>query len=237
VYVAAYKHVRLMEESEWRVEIAAGSRSPDEQLVQRVLETPGSYRRWASEHGWLMRSVSERKRVEEQVVALRATALNLVHRKGLFEYLRVRRVTGAKRHRLFKLFYGYRDYTNALLAEHGNYVRCSSSYLCAQYLADHLMHDEALAEPLALYEERFSEYFRAFCDGELAETEQERALAEPLDVLRPLLKFQLTEARQAILAMPLAPARQWREVEIRKPSGQTQRLRALSRLPEHLIRG
>jgi hypothetical protein len=28
--------------------------------------------------------------------------------------------------------------------------------------------------------------------------------------------------------MPLAPEREWREVEIRKPTGQTQRLRALS---------
>jgi hypothetical protein len=52
-------------------------------------------------------------------------------------------------------------------------------------------------------------------------------LADPCDALRPLLKYQLTEARQAILTMPLAPARQWREVEIRKPTGHTQRLRAL----------
>ena len=120
MYVASYKHARLMEESEWRVEIAADSHSPDELVVQRVLETPSGYRRWASEHGWLLRAVSERKRVEEQVVALRSTALNLVHRKGLFEYLRVRQLTGPKRHRLFKLFYGYRDYINALLAEPGN---------------------------------------------------------------------------------------------------------------------
>jgi hypothetical protein len=220
-----------MEESEWRVEIAAGSASPDDLVVQRVLESPSIYRRWASEHGWLLRTVADHKRVEGQVVALRATALNLVHRKGLFEYLRERQPTGKRRRRLFKLFYGYRDYTNALLAEHGNYVRCSSSYLCAQYLAEHLMHDEALTEPLAIYEHRFAEYFRAFCDGELAETEEEKIRAEPLDALRPLLKFQLTEARQAILAMPLAPTRQWREVEIRKPTGETQRLRALSRLP------
>jgi hypothetical protein len=230
MYVPAYKHARLMEESEWRVEIAAGYHSPDDPVVRRILESPNAYRRWISEHDWLLRAVSSRRRVDAQVVALRSTALNLVHRKGLFEYLRERQLTGRKRRRLFQLFYGYRDYTNALLAEHGNYVRCSSSYLCTQYLAEHLMHDTAIAEPLALYEERFLEYFRAFCDGELAETEQERRISEPLDALRPLLKFQLTEARQAILTMPVAPERQWREVEIRKPTGETQRLRALSRL-------
>jgi hypothetical protein len=153
--------------------------------------------------------------------------MNLVHRRALFEYLRERQLTGHKRRRLFQLFYGNRDYSNAVLAEHGNYVRVSSSYLCAQYLAEHLMHDAAVAEPMQLYEERFGEFFRAFCDGELAETPGERLAAEPLDALRPLLKFQLAEARQAILAMPLAPAREWREVAIRRPTGETQRLRTL----------
>jgi hypothetical protein len=229
MYGNAYKHARLMEESEWRVEAAARSASPDDQIVHRVLENPAIYRRWLSEHDRLLRTVSGHRRVDAQVVALRQTALNLVHRKGLFDYLRDRQLTGAKRHRLFQLFYGARDYTNAVLTEHGNYVRCSSSYLCAQYLAEHLMHDAAIAEPLALYEERFNEYFRSFCDGELAETETERLAIEPLDTLRPLLKLQLNEARQAILSMALAPARQWREVEIRKPTGETQRLRALSR--------
>ncbi len=227
MYVRAYKHARLMDESEWRVEVAASSYLPEEMLASRVLENPLTYRRWAAEHHRLLQPVAALSRVENQVVSLRSTALSLVHRKALFEYLRQRSLTGRKRRRLFELFYGYRDYSNAVLAEHNNYVRCSSSYLCTQYLAEHLMHDEALLEPLLLYEQRFAEYFRAFCDGELAETEEERRLAEPLDVLRPLLKYQLTEARQAILKMPLAPERQWREVEIRKATGQTQRLRAL----------
>jgi hypothetical protein len=227
VHVQTYKHARLMEESEWRVEIAAGSDSPDDLLMRRVLESPGAYRRWASEHGWLLRGVSSQTRLEAQVVALRSAAMNLVHRKALFEYLRVRQLPGRKRRRLFQIFYGNRDYSNAVLAEHGNYLRVSSSYVCAQYLAEHLMHDAAVADPMQLYEERFGEFFRAFCDGELAETEIERRAVEPLDALRPLLKFQLGEARQAILRMPLAPTREWREVAIRRPTGETQRLRTL----------
>jgi hypothetical protein len=228
VRVRVYNHARLMEESEWRVEIAASSRSSDDLPMRRVLESSGVYRRWASEHDCLLRGVSSRARVEAQVVALRATTMNLIHRLALFEYVRARQLTGRKRHRLFQMFYGNRDYSNAVLAEHGKYVRCSSSYICTQYLADHLMHDAAVAEPMQLYEERFAEFFRAFCDGELAETEAERLACEPLDALRPLLKLQLAEARTAILKMPLAPEREWREVQIRKPTGQTQRLRALS---------
>lgn len=228
MYVRGYKHARLMEESEWRVEIAAVSRLPEDLVARRVLESPVAYRRWSGEHDRLMRAVSVHARVEQQVVQLRTTALNLIHRKALFEYLQERQLTGRKRRRLFELFYGCRDYCNAVLAEHGTYVRSSSSYLCAQYLAEHLMHDAAAADPLALYEERYRQYFRAFCDGELAETEEERILAEPLDALRPLLKYQMNEARQHILSMPLAPPREWREVEIRRPTGQTQRLRILT---------
>ena len=229
MYVQAYKHARLMEESEWRVEIAASIDSPEDAVARRVLSSAPAYRRWMSEHDFLLRGVSARRRVQEQVVAVRSAALNLVHRKGLFDYLKERPLHGRRRRRLFELFYGSRDYSNAVIAEHGNYVRCSSSFLCTVHIAEQLMHDEAFAEPLALYEERFRDYFRAFCDGELAETEEERSDAAPLDALRPLLKLQLAEARQAILALPLAPDRVWREVEIRRPTGETQRLKALFR--------
>ena len=227
MYVRAYKHARLMDESEWRVEIAASSRLAEDLVARRVLESPLAYRRWTGEHDRLMRSVAAHDRLERQVVQMRTTALNLVHRKALFEYLQERQLTGRRRRRLFELFYGCRDYTNAVLAEHNTYVCCSLSYLCAWYLAEHLMHDSALADPLSLYEERYRQYFRAFCDGELAETEDEKILAESLDSLRPLLKYQLGEARQHILSMPVTSAREWREVEIRRPTGQTQRQRAL----------
>jgi hypothetical protein len=89
------------------------------------------------------------------------------------------------------------------------------------------MHDAAFYEPLQLYEEWYAEYFRAYCDTELAETEQEKQASVALDALKPLLKHRLTEARHAILAMPQSPEREWREVEIRKPNGDTQRMRSI----------
>jgi hypothetical protein len=179
-----------------------------------------------------MRAVSSHGQLTQQMVALRATAFTLVHRKALFEYLCQRQVTGAKRKKLLAVFYGCADYTNAVLAEHGNYVRCSSSYLCTQHLAEHLMHDPALDEPLALYEEWYAEYFHAFCDVELAETEEERQACLAQDSLKPLLKYRVMEARKAILAMPQTP-REWREVRIRKSSGDTQRLQVLALIAKH----
>jgi len=226
--VHAYKHSRLMEESEARVEMAARFDSPADMLVaRRILKNPGAYRRWEAEHDRLMRAVSEQARLARQVVVLRSTAFTLVHRKALFEYLRDREITRARRHRLFALFYGIRDYANAVLAEHGNYVRCSSSYLCAYHLAEHLMQDAAFDEPLRMYEQWYSEYFRAFCDVALAETEEEKQAIASMDSLRPLLKHQLAEARQAILEMPQMPAQDWREARIRGRTGDTQRLRVI----------
>jgi hypothetical protein len=89
------------------------------------------------------------------------------------------------------------------------------------------LEDVAFQEPLALYEEWYTEYFRAYCDSELAETDTEKQTSVALDALKPLLKHRVVEARQAILAMPQSPDREWREVEIRKPNGDTQRMRSI----------
>lgn len=230
--VQAYKHARLMEESESRVEMTANSLAPADILVaQRILVRPDEFTRWEAHHDYLMRAVSSHGQLPRQMVALRATALSLVHRRALFEYLRQRQIAGAKRKKLLAVFYGCADYTNAVLIEHGNYVRSSSSYLCTQHLAEHLMHDPALDEPLALYEEWYAEYFHAFCDVELAETEEEKQACIAQESLKPLLKYRVTEARKAILAMPQTQ-REWREVRIRQPSGDTQRLRSLALVPK-----
>jgi hypothetical protein len=106
------------------------------------------------------------------------------------------------------------------------------------YLGEHLMRDAALHEPLQIYERSYAEYFRTFCDVALAETEEEKHKVAPMEALQPLLKYQLAEARQAILQMPQVPADEWREASIRKPTGDTQRLRALfsGTSPSHLSR-
>jgi len=233
--VHAYKHSRLMEESEARVEMAACFDSPVDTLVADcILRNPDAYRRWEAEHDRLMRAVSGQARLARQVVALRSTAFGLVHRKAIFEYLRDRQITGTRRHRLIAQFYGIRDYANAVLAEHGNYARCSSSYLCTYHLAERLMQDAAFDEPLRLYEQWYSEYFRTFCDVLLAETEEEKQAIAPMDALRPLLKYQLAEARKAILEMPQMPAEDWREAQIRRPTGDTQKLRVIFGRAGHL---
>jgi len=225
--VHGFRHAQLMEESESRVQMSVYLRTPADCAARRMLECPETYRRWELEHGRLMHTVSDRGRLAEQITALRSAVFALVHRRAMFEYLRGSQVTGTKRRRLLALFYGCREYTDAVMREHGNYVRCSSSYLCTHHLGEHLMQDAAFYEPLQLYEQWYAEYFRAYCETELAETEAEKEAGVALDALKPLLKHRLAEARQAILAMPQSPDREWREVQIRKPNGDTQRMRAI----------
>src|SRR5215475_14151921 len=191
-----------MEESELRVQMSVHLHSPADAAASRMLQMPEIYHRWAAEHDRLMRSISGQTRLLAQVGALRATTFALVHKRALFEYLRDRQLGGDKRKRLLALFYGCRDYTNAILMEHGNFMRCSTSYLCTHHLGEHLMEDAAFEEPMQLYEEWYTEYFRAYCDAELAETDVEKETAVTLESLKPLLKHRLAEARQAILAMP-----------------------------------
>jgi hypothetical protein len=202
--------------------------SPAQMLVaSRLLAHPETYRRWESEHFQLMRRVSEHRYLNRQVVALRSTALTLMHRKAVFEYLQERQLTRQQRHKLMSMFHTLKEYSASLIAEHGNYVRGASSYWCSHHLARRLMKDSAFAEPLLLYQERYTDFFRVHCDVELAESESEKQAVEPMRLLQPLLKKQLAEARQEILSMAYRPEKVWREVEIRRPTGDTERMRAL----------
>jgi hypothetical protein len=226
--IQGIKQARLMEESEACIAESAKSGTPAQMLVaSRLLAHPDAYRRWESEHFQLMRRVSEHRYLNRQVVALRSTALTLMHRKAVFEYLQERQLTRLQRHKLMAMFHTLKDYSASLIAEHGNYVRGASSYWCSHHLARRLMKDSAFAEPLLLYQERYTDFFRVHCDVELAETESEQHAVEPMRLLQPLLKKQLTEARQEILSMAYRPEKVWREVEIRRRTGDTARLRAL----------
>jgi hypothetical protein len=219
-----------MDESERCVETAARSGGPEDQLAaSRILEQPTAYQRWASDHDRLMRSVSEQARLERQMLALRHAAFGLLHRKALFGYLRNQHVVGARRQRLLALFYGPRDYATSVVAEHGNYLRSNSSYLCTRFLAEELMHDDAMQAPLQLYEEWYTDYFRVFCDTALAETPQEKESAEALLALQPYLKNRLNEARREIIELPRQGGGAWRDLWLRQPTGDTVKLRFTSR--------
>jgi len=222
VHRSAISHSRLMRESTDRIETALNSEDDKEHLVaHRILENPKTWQLWENEHSGLMRQVADYGVLRTQAAALRQTSLRLIHGKSLFEYLRRSEVRGPDRARMLKHFYPTRGYQYAVIAEHGSYVRKACSYLCSNHLGAGVVHDPAFLDPMQHYEQLYAEYFDLYCatlfpkDGGGAACERS---------LLPLLKHQLNEWRWIILNPREGRPRVAREREIRRATGDTQKL-------------
>jgi len=217
----AIDHARLMRASGDCIEAAARFGTAQQQLVaRRLIEDAGAWQAWEREHDGLMRKVASSSRETGQIRALKSTSFALIERMSLFEYMTNRRLRGGARRRALAQFHGSRAYTDALLAEHGNFVRSACSHLCSHHIGTVVMLDGAFQEPMARYQDLFREYFHAFCDVSLGE----RADAESLRALLPYLKHQVAELRRAILAMPRTLPDLVHEAVIRRPTGDTVRM-------------
>jgi hypothetical protein len=195
---------RLMEESELRIaDIAREGQSAQSSAAQRMLDDTRLYHHWESEHERLMRGVAAEPGGQGQATALRRACFGLIHRKAMFDYLRVNRVTGRDRHAVFSLVFGDHDYVSAVIRENGNYLRSSASFMCTHYVGLQMMADRAFGEPLWRYEQLYAEYFRLFCSTALSADEYQSA--ETLSTLMPYLKGQLSDLRRAILALTPEP--------------------------------
>ena len=214
-----------MRESTNRIEHALRSKDAQEHLVaQRLLATPASWSAWELEHSGLMRQVADFVVLRNQAVALRHAALRLIHGKALFEYLKKHNVRGSARAAVVAHFHQTLLYEHAVVAEHTVYVRKAASLLCASHLGTELVHDPAFLDPMVRYETLFTEYFELYCATLLP---QEHANSDSEPELLPLLKHQLNEWRWIILNPKQALPYLQRETELRRPSGDTQKLRLL----------
>jgi hypothetical protein len=220
---SAFSHARLMRESTNCIESALRSDDVKEHLVaQRILATPGAWNAWELEHSALMRQVADFVVLRNQAVALRHAALRLIHGKALFEYLKKHDVRGKARARILAHFHRTLLYEHAVIAEHTIYVRKAASLLCASHVGTELVQDPAFLNPMAKYETLFTEYFELYCSTLVPD---ENTDAEP--ALLPLLKHQLSEWRWIILNPKQALPQLQRESELRRATGDTQKLRLL----------
>jgi hypothetical protein len=211
-----------MRESTDRIETALRSDDGYEQRVaRRLAESSQTWELWENEHSGLMRHVADNGVLRTQAAALRQTALRLIHGKALFEYLRRNAVRGPERARILHHFYPTRGYQYAVIAEHGAFVRKACSFLCATHVGSGLVHDPAFLDPMQHYENLYMEYFDLYCStlfpAEGVVSCSERSLL-------PLLKHQLTEWRWIILNPRESTPRVNREREMRRATGDTQRL-------------
>lgn len=217
----AFSYAKLMRESTDRMESALHGDDVKEHLIaQRILATPGAWNAWELEHSGLMRQVADFVVLRNQAVALRHAALRLIHGKALFEYLKKHNIRGEARGKLMAHFHRTLVYEHAVVAEHAIFVRKAASFICASHLGTDLVHDPAFLDPMARYETLFTEYFELYCSTLLPGAE---AGAEP--ALMPLLKHQLNEWRWIILNPKQALPQLQRESEMRRATGDTQKLR------------
>jgi hypothetical protein len=221
-------HKRLMRESTDRVYSALHSTDPNEHLVaSRLLESPSAFGTWESEHSGLMLEVANPSFRRTQAALLKKTTFRLIHSKALFEYLRDEQIRGDARRRIIIHFHPAHDYTRAVIAEHGLYLRKACSFLCTSHVGGNVVRDPGFFDPMACYQELYAEYFQIFCNTRFG---THSADTGPQGELLPLLKYRLEQCRLAI--MNPRPETEWlmHEAELRRPAGDTVRLPQLGGL-------
>lgn len=161
-YLSA-RHQRLMRESVLALESATASESPDtSRLARQVLGDAKIHSLWESHHAQLLVPVAEHGRRQPQILELRKLETKQLHRSSLITFIRKHQITGSARDRLFAVFYGPKDPTNAILTEHRNYLLSGSSRMCADHLID-VMHDSTSRDLLRLYASAYETYFSLYC--------------------------------------------------------------------------
>lgn len=216
-----------MRESERCLESALRAPESEARLVAtRILDDTRAWRRWEIEHADLMRSVAGHRRRDVQVGELKVRSFHLIHRAGVFEYLRDQQVRGDARRAIIQHLHPTRGYSEAVLAEHSNYLRAACSLLCARFVGTAIIEDGVFEDPLARYRELHADYLQAYFAatfGHAAEaTEGARQRA-----LLPYLKAKLEEQRRRLLRLPPLQPSVVIEPWLRQPQGDTQRLPTL----------
>lgn len=152
-----------MDESEQALYAAAQQGSgTDSRIARQVTGDAKSLGLWESLHAELVRPVAEQNARTPQVLALRDAEVRLVHRRALIEHVREVQLRGRDRERLFEVFYGPREFQDAVLAEHRQYMLAVSSRVSTDHLIG-LMSDPVSKKLLADYETVYTRYFDLYC--------------------------------------------------------------------------
>jgi len=157
------RHRWLMDESQQALADAAkGEDQSEGRIARQVLSDPKIHRLWESRHADLVCFAAEQSKRAGQIFAFRDIEVRLLHRRALIKHIREHHIVGKERDKLFTLFYGPMDTTNAILVEHRQYMLAVSSWVSADHLID-LMRDPVSVRLLREYESIYSAYFGTYC--------------------------------------------------------------------------
>jgi hypothetical protein len=192
-----------MTESEYTVqEYAYRGDGVPQRVCNQLLANQPRYSLWFSQHGRRMITVALRKQRERQIIALRAVALEQIHRTALVKYLRDYQVTGAARAQTLREFYGVLDLQRAAITEHRGYLMAASSQLCTTELLESTADHRGL-DLLRRYETMYGHFFNMFCDRARA---VQNGTPYLLASLVPEVKVSADRLRLRILSGQLAPS-------------------------------
>jgi hypothetical protein len=199
--IAPITFVQLMTESEralWKTDS-----QPDYYKVpiSRLLDDGNQYRLWEATHSRQMRTIADCPRQIDQVMELRKLAIQLIHRRGMVDYLRACNIRGDHRRQLFNMFYGCTDHREAVIAEYRQYVVAASSGYCAEVLVDAL-NDANGFRLIERYRFLYAQYFQIFSQCSRAEFRGESELAAALKPAMLEHRSYANLVRRQILVVP-----------------------------------
>lgn len=219
----------MLETSELRIEEAAGSADrPARMAASRVLESAQAYREWGISHNQLISAVVMQKSAAQQVLAVKRMALSVIHRKAPFEYLRDHAVRGGARQRFFQTMYGRSDYARVAVLEHRHYTSAMCSYLCIERFCGN-----ASLQRIRDYERRYTSFWNL-----QVQARERQVLGDDLSgemdaaVLRSL-RTEVEATRKELLDSRASAADRYTLEELRRPTGDTVRIRRPQFLPDY----
>lgn len=133
-------------------------------VCAQLLSEPLRYGLWRIHHERRMNAVARARFRRGQVIALRAFALEQIHRSALVCYLRDHGVVGDARDGTLRRFLGTADSREAALAAHRDFLFAAASQICALELLE-LANDIQGVELLVEYQQAYGDFFRAACES------------------------------------------------------------------------
>ena len=174
--------------------------------VSRLLDDGRQYGLWEATHARQMRQIADCSRQVAQAMELRKLAMQLVHRRGMVDYLRDFKIVGEHRGQLFRMFYGPTDLNEAVLTEHRQYVMAASSGYCAEVLVD-AVNDANGFKLIERYQSLYTLYFQIFSQYSRAEFIGDVELAAALKPTMLEHRSYANLVRRHILVEPPVKAR------------------------------
>ena len=215
-----------MRESEDAVREHAGSGDEiPRRVCSQLLANEPRYGEWHALHEAKMRNVATPRRRDPQILALRAVAVEQVHRTALVNYLRLGRITGTARDRALGLFHGISDVRDATLAEHRSSLIAASTQVCAHDLLELVGDGEGLSL-IHRYELAYGQFFALFCERAVALQTGRNYL---LESLLPEVKDVADRLRVRIVGAQL------RATEPRRPPAAAKHGASLARMPARAV--